>query len=435
MKKNIITLTIVSALFSQTASAETLEQAMSHTIQTNPKVLQALHQYKASAQQIAQEKADYLPSLDLHSSYRSDNTDDKDSKNLQSYSGDISLNLHQNIFNGLYTTHQVEKLNNQTLAKQWVMISMAEDTALQVAKAYMHYIEAEKMVTLANNNVEKHKNIYQRIKEKTESGLGSVADLSQIRGRLARARSNLIAAKNNLADARAEYIVVTNEQPTDLTVPSLNMSVMPKSLHNAIQVAEKNHPTIHAALSNINAIHADQNSVKSNYLPQFDLELGKDWSDKSYDRHHSFDNSKQQAYATIEMRYNLFKGGKDMAKERELAYRLSDSKDAEAYTYRQVVEGTTLAWNAYQYVYEQLDYIKQHINAAKDTQASYAQQFKLGQRSLVDLLDAENELFEARKDYLKSESDKTIAYYRILNATGQLLPANKIQVPDSWMNN
>ncbi|WP_318459645.1 TolC family outer membrane protein [Photobacterium leiognathi] len=435
MKKNIITLTIVSALLSQTATAETLEQAMSHTIQTNPKVLQALHQYQASEQQIAQEKAGYLPSLDLHSSYRSDNTDDKNNKDLQSYSGDISLNLHQNIFNGLYTTHQVEKLKNQTLAKQWSLISVAEDTALQVAKAYLHYIEAEKLVTLAKHNVEKHQSIYQRIKEKTESGLGSVADLSQIRGRLARARSNLIAANNNLADARAEYIAVTNEQPANLTAPNINMSMMPISLHSAIQVAAKNHPTIRAALSNIDALHADQTSVKSNYLPQFDLELGKDWSDKSYDSHHSFDNSQQQAYAAIEMRYNLFKGGKDMAKEKELAYRLSDSKDAEAYTYRQVVEGTTLAWNAYQYVSEQLGYIKQHIDAAKDTQASYAQQFKLGQRSLVDLLDAENELFEARKDYLKSESDKTIAYYRILNATGQLLPANKIQVPNSWINN
>ena len=161
------------------------------------------------------------------------------------------------------------------------------------------------------------------------------------------------------------------------------------------------------------------------------MDLGQDWSNKSYKNQNNNNGSKQQAYIAIEMRYNLFKGGKDYAKEKELAYKLLETKDAEVNTYREVIEGTTLSWNAYLYVSEQVNYIKQHIDAAKETQESYAQQFKLGQRSLVDLLDAENELFDARKDYLKTKNEKIIAYYRILNATGQLLSSSKIQIPNS----
>ena len=431
MKKNIITLAIVSVLLPQSAYSKPLESVISEALQSNPKFLQALHQYKISEQQITQEKADYLPSLNLNSSYRTDNINNKENNNLQSHTGSISLNLHQNIFNGLYTTHQIDNLKNQTIAKKWTMLAVAENTALQVTKSYLNYLESVKLVTLASNNVEKHHSIYQRIKEKTESGLGSIADLSQIRGRLARAHSNLIAAKNNLADARAEYLSITNQQPTNMVTPEINQIIMPKTLNAAIQLAEKKHPTIRAALSRIDAIHAEQKSAKSNYLPQLDLDLGQDWSNKSYKNQNNNNGSKQQAYIAIEMRYNLFKGGKDYAKEKELAYKLLETKDAEVNTYREVIEGTTLSWNAYLYVSEQVNYIKQHIDAAKETQESYAQQFKLGQRSLVDLLDAENELFDARKDYLKTKNEKIIAYYRILNATGQLLSSSKIQIPNS----
>lgn len=72
------------------------------------------------------------------------------------------------------------------------------------------------------------------------------------------------------------------------------------------------------------------------------------------------------------------------------------------------------------------------MEAAKETQTAYVQQFNLGQRSLLDLLDTENELFEARKDYLRAEYDETLARYRVLNATGRLLDSLRVTRPESW---
>lgn len=63
---------------------------------------------------------------------------------------------------------------------------------------------------------------------------------------------------------------------------------------------------------------------------------------------------------------------------------------------------------------------------------AYSQQFNLGQRTLLDLLDTENELFEARKDYLEAEYDEIISKYRVLNATGQLLDSLRVTRPSSW---
>jgi adhesin transport system outer membrane protein len=81
----------------------------------------------------------------------------------------------------------------------------------------------------------------------------------------------------------------------------------------------------------------------------------------------------------------------------------------------------------------QKKYIKMHVIAAKDTQDDYKEQFKVGQRSLLDLLDTENELFESRRDFLEAEFAEITAQYRILHAMGILLDSLRVTRPDAWM--
>lgn len=135
----------------------------------------------------------------------------------------------------------------------------------------------------------------------------------------------------------------------------------------------------------------------------------------------------------IRMRYNLFSGGKDRAREREASYKINEAKEIRERAYRQVVEGATLAWNAFEMLAPQKLYIREHVIAAKQTQVAYSQQFNLGQRTLLDLLDTENELFEARKSYLQTEYDEIIAQYRVLNSTGRLLDSLRVTRPDVWL--
>ena len=134
----------------------------------------------------------------------------------------------------------------------------------------------------------------------------------------------------------------------------------------------------------------------------------------------------------VRVRYNLFAGGKDLAREKETAYKLGEAKEIRQRAQREVVEGVNLAWNAFEMLAPQKQYIRDHVVASKDTQSAYAQQFNLGQRSLLDLLDTENELFEARKDYLQAEYDEIIAKYRVLNSTGRLLDSLKVTRPEAW---
>ena len=311
--------------------------------------------------------------------------------------------------------------------------------ALDVSKVYLNYLRTDEVLKLAEKNLNSHKEIYDQIKQRTDSGLGSTADLSQISGRLARANANVISARNNLLDAKAQFIRVVSADPVDLIQPVPDADMLPKDLNSSLADAEKNHPILKSAANDIRAAENERSSTQANYYPQVSLELNGSWNNDvggedgvSALASQNVGGYSNDIVAMVRVRYNLFAGGKDLAREKESAYKLGEAKEIRQRAQREVVEGVNLAWNAYEMLAPQKQYIRDHVIAAKDTQSAYAQQFNLGQRSLLDLLDTENELFEARKDYLQAEYDEIIAKYRVLNATGRLLDSLKVTRPEAW---
>ncbi len=215
--------------------------------------------------------------------------------------------------------------------------------------------------------------------------------------------------------------------------------MMPEDLNTSIQLAQENHPILKSASSDIEAAKNEKSSAQSNYYPKLSLDLAGNWNN-DVNGEDGFSNiassnvggHSNDLVAMVRIKYNLFSGGKDLAREKEAAYKVGEAKEIRQRAHRQVVEGVNLAWNAYELLEPQKLYIRDHVIAAKDTQVAYSQQFNLGQRTLLDLLDTENELFEARKDYLEAEYDQVISEYRVLNATGRLLESLRVTPPDVW---
>ena len=96
-------------------------------------------------------------------------------------------------------------------------------------------------------------------------------------------------------------------------------------------------------------------------------------------------------------------------------------------------EGTRLSWSALTLSKKQKIFLQEHVDASARTVIAYEKQFKIGQRSLLDVLNTENELFEARKAYLSAEYDGILAKYRVLNATGLILSEMRVEIPQSWV--
>ena len=433
------------------AQSQTLEQAVAHTLDTNPDLRVAFNRFKAREEQFNQAVAGYMPTIDINGGYGYEQTDgvstrrrpnvgDVDSDGVAELNrGEFGVSLKQMLFDGFYTSSEVDRYSFEASADQWALLAAAEDMALDVSKVYLNYLRSDEVLRLAEKNLNSHKDIYDQIKQRTDSGLGSIADLSQITGRLARANANVISARNNLLDAKAQYIKIVETAPTDLIFPVPDADMLPKDLSSGITTAQENHPILKSAANDIRAAENERSSVQASYYPQVSLELNGNWNNDigGEDGVSNIPSQNVGGYsndlvAMVRVRYNLFAGGKDLAREKETAYKLGEAKEIRQRAQREVVEGVNLAWNAFEMLAPQKQYIRDHVVASKDTQSAYAQQFNLGQRSLLDLLDTENELFEARKDYLQAEYDEIIAKYRVLNSTGRLLDSLKVTRPEAW---
>ncbi|NQZ51020.1 MAG: TolC family outer membrane protein [Moritella sp.] len=430
--------------WSAVANAQSVEEAVAMTLSSHPDIRIAFTKFKVREQQVQQAEAGYLPSLNVTGGYGYEytnspgtrrSTDGGDSESLNR--GEFGISLKQSLFSGFQTSSDISRTSYAASAEQWRLFSTAEDVALDVTKVYTNLLKSRRILELSKRNLSTHKTIFGQIQERTNSGLGSIADLSQITGRLARAQSNVIAAKNNYLDSEAQFLRVTDQLPDNLVIPIPDVALLPTDRQAGLRTALINHPVVKSSNNDIISARYQHDAAKSNYYPKVTFEVDANFNNDldGEDGHNGISGvggHNNDVVAMVRFSYNLYSGGKDKALAKETAYKITEANEINRSVHRQITEGFTLAWNAHELLNLQMRYIKEHVIASKDSQAAYEQQFKLGQRSLLDLLDTENELFEARKEYVGAEFNEIVTQYRLLNATGQLLDSLRVTRPAVW---
>jgi adhesin transport system outer membrane protein len=427
--------------------AVSLEQAVAQALDTNPNIRQAFARFKSKEEDVNRASAGYFPTIDLTAGYGYEYTDTPGNRRAslgfsdgetELKRGEFGISLRQMIFDGMFTSSEIQRTKFEASAEQWSLISTAEDLALSVSQAYLNYLKTDQLITLAEKNVASHELIYGQIKERTDSGLGSIADLSQVTGRLARAQSNLIAARNNNLDAGAQFIRLTNITPDDLVMPVPDADMLPKDRSSGLAAAIEGHPVIKSAQQDINAARSFKRTAEASYYPTLSLEVSAN-ADNDIAGESGLNRfgpnvggHRNDLSAMLRLRYNFYAGGKDVAQERSAAYKITEAQEINYSAHRQVTESFGLAWNAFEMLGLQKQYIQQHVVTSKETQLAYTQQFSLGQRNLLDLLDTENELFQARQDYLDAQFNELSARYRLLNVTGLLLDSLRVTRSNAW---
>ena len=431
MKHRLLVVAIAAAVgsMSSIAVAESLEQSVATTMLNHPQIKEAYDLYLARTHQIDQARAGYKPKVDLSAGVgpewinavgASDRTD--------LTRKDAGITLRQMLFDGFDTSNNVDRTTSEAKAQRLTLFSTAEDVALRVTQVYLNVLKQQEIYDLSKENLATHEQILSDITKRTTSGVGSSADLTQIQGRVARAYSNMAAAQNNLDDAKAEYIRVVNSEPTDLVAPTAEGITLPATLDEALKKATTNNPVILSSNEDIEAAKYQHEGAKANNYPKVNVEAGQTW----YDDADGVKGNKDEASVMLRVRYNLYNGGADDANIQATSALYSQAKDIHQNAYRQVEEGTRLAWQAMQTLRSQKEYQQQHVEYSYETVRAYRQQFTLGQRTLLDVLNTENELFEARSSLVTTQYDELYAQYRVLNATGTLLDSLKVQKPAEW---
>ena len=420
----------LSALFAGHALAASLEDTVRETIKTNPDVLIIGSQRDSIEQEMEQARAGFFPQVDLTVGTGWEFNDNPTtragghgSRNFNRDESDILI--RQLLYDGHGTESEYERQRARTNARAFETFSTAEVIALKTAEVYFDVIREQKLVELAIKNLDNHQKTYDRIVKRARSGVGRRADTQQALGRLALAKTNLMAEENRLDDAISAFINVTGSEPADLTDPISRDYLIPESLDEATRIALDNHPRLKSADAEIDAAREQYNAAKSVFYPRVHVEIQGTHNENQ----DGVPGQNDQAAVMVRGRYNLT-GGKDMARRQETVYQIDEAREIRDRTRRQVIESIQLSWNAYETAKSQIEFFQIHVDASKQALLAYRKQFNLGQRTLIDLLDQENEVFQANMNLVNGLTDLSYSTYRILAGTGKLLWAMEVPLPE-----
>ncbi|WP_297481946.1 TolC family outer membrane protein [uncultured Photobacterium sp.] len=425
LKLDSTALLIAGLITSPVIYAQSYEEALLQTLETNPNIKESFHNFKVKSEEIGIRKGNYLPSINVNAQTGIiKNRVQPDQYN----SNQASLTIEQLIWDGNLTLNDIDRVEEEAEASRYGLYSTVNDIALKVSKVYLDVLQAQENVYLANENNQHLNTIYDNIKKRVNAGIDSSTDLTQAQSRLARSDASVLAAKSNLNDKQSQFIRITGHRPVDLVMPEVDQEIMPRSLKVMLDTAKENNPTIQLALHDIEAAKYKYKLTKGNFLPKITLQAGQTWGSENSNSNSRIDESQ----VALKVSYNLFSGGSDTARSRQAAYDLEKTKDIYENSLRELSSGAQLSWDAYTLYSQQKSFLQDHVLASTKTLNAYKKQYLIGQRSLLDVLNTENEVYESKRNYVQAQYGEIEAKYRILNSTSSLLKASRVNADPQW---
>ncbi|MDD3652518.1 TolC family outer membrane protein [Immundisolibacter sp.] len=399
----------------------------------NPDVLVTQEDRNAIEQNVREAKAGYLPRVDVYAGVggeKSDNASTLGETGKNGYRGlhreESGISITQMLFDGFFTKNEVARQKATLQAASYRVLAAGEDVGLRATQTYLDVLRRREQVEVAKDNLAAHQRIYDQIRMRSERGVGRTADTDQAAGRLALAKANLEAVMGNLRDAEIAYVRVVGEMPTDLVPPTPPADRIPADLPALVDEARQTHPVLASAVADIDATMAQHEQARANDYPRFDLELGASHNNNI----DGVNQADEDLIAMVRMNYNIYRGGADLARKRSTAFKINQAKRIRDRAEDQVIQEAGLSWNDYQTAQTRLELLRQHADSANVTRAAYLKQFNIGQRTLLDLLDTENERFVAESNYIDGKYRVMYAIYRIVASEGRLLSTLGVTPPE-----
>jgi len=388
------------------------------SISAHPEVKEKVHVYRQVFRDQSIAHSGWRPSVDLQASTGIYETESPATGNqsIDYDSNQLELSVTQNLFNGYDTTYQIEQARARARAALLDLYDTADNIALDAIQAYFEVLKQKKLYELAQENVNSHEDILSQIRERNSSGVGRRSQLQQTEGRVARAHASLIAQQNNFQDSLTlmHQVLGRYVDANDLEEPDLP-TLPPESLDALIDQALLTHPAMLVAKNNIKAAQADHSRSLSSRYPNLDLRLAYEIGDDIG----GISGNTEEVSLTLNLTYNFYRGGADTSQQKKKISAAHEQKEFAARVRRQVINTLRLAWIADDSLNKQLVFLQSHVSRAEETSESYREEFFIGQRDLIDLLDAENELNSARSQHTEAYYDMFAARYRIYEAIGR----------------
>ncbi len=416
--------TVLGAAPFSAASAQTMEAALARAYNGNPTLNSQRAQVRITNENVPQALSGYRPLItasgDIGAEITNTHTPTTGGVSLRNTERTaprgVGVQVSQNIFNGGATTSSVSAAESQVLGARATLRNTEQNVLLDAATSYMNVLRDTAILNLNRNNVEVLEEQLRQTRDRFQVGEVTRTDVAQAEARLSSAQSQAILAESNLKTSIARYRQNVGAEPRQLAPGKPVEHLLPKSLEAALRGALTAHPAIIASLHGVDAAELQVKVTEAGLYPSLDV-IGN--IARRYDNQFGGDKA-TTASIVGRLTIPIYEGGQIYSRTRQ-AKETAGQRRIDVDTQRDSVRAAVVsAWGGLDAAKAQIISAQAQVQAAETALAGVREEAKVGQRTTLDVLNAQQELVSARSSLVTAQRDRVVASYSVLSAIGQL---------------
>jgi outer membrane protein len=399
-------------------TAESLNQALSATYQYNPQIDAQRARLRATDEQVAIAMSGYRPKINANGDINWQHQTNRPFSIADGVTrpAGYSVDLVQPIFTGLQTTNAVRAAEATVRAGRQTLRDTERTVFLQAVTAYMDVVRDQTIVKLQENNVQVLSRELKATQDRFAVGEVTKTDVAQAEARRAGAVSQLDLARANLKTSRASYEQVVGHPASNVAEPALPARLLPRNLDDAVGTSARENPLVVAALYNEEAGRYQVDQIRGALLPQLQFEAN--WTDRFEPG--KFTDETKTATVTGRMTVPIYEGGQVYAQVRQAKHTHLSLLQTIELTRSQVQQAVTAAWSQMQAARAQVQSDQVQVAANQTALTGVREEERVGQRTLLDVLNAEQELLNSQVNLQTDKRNLVVAAYSLLSQIGRL---------------
>lgn len=404
--------------FDVAVAGESLTQALTSAYDQSPRLDAERARLRATDEGVSQARSGWRPNIsaDAGYGYSQSNTKPASSASGTTKPTSYGVTVQQPLFDGFQTRYRVRGAEARVRAARAQLRALEAEVLLAAVTSYMDVVRDQSLVNLNERNVRVLRGELTAANERRRLREVTLTDVAQARARLARGQSALDEARAALRTSQAEYRRVVGHAPKGVRMPPMRLKLVPRDVEAAVHFALREAPRVHLALYQEQAARHDVDRVSGELLPRVQLEARYE---EDLDPTNEF--SKRQAASVFgRVTVPLYSGGETRSRVRIAKHQhVGRLQEVEA-ARREVRSRVTAAWSQLRAGQARIRSDQVQVKASRTALDGVRAEQRVGQRSLLDVLNAEQELLEANAALYRTKRNKVVAQFRLLAEIGRL---------------
>jgi outer membrane protein len=434
--------------------ADTIDAALVRAYQNNPQLNAQRAQVRFTDENVPQALSGYRPRVAITASAGTQYTD-----TLTNSGGDanhlvksgihgvnaprsIGTTISQTVFNGFQTANRTRAAEGQVSGAREGLRVLEQTVLLSAATIYMDYLRDAAIVEVQKSNVRVLEQTLKQTRDRFNVGEVTRTDVAQSEAQLAAGRTQLLTAESNLVTTKANFRRIIGNEPDNLAPGSPVDRFLPGSLPGAVDLGLTENPNVTAQMYGIDVSYLQVKVSEGALLPTVTLQGSVQ---QSYEQTLTF-YRQFGASAIAQLSVPVYQGGAEYSLIRQSKETLAQQRLALEQVRDQTRANVVTAWGQLTAGKAQVASAQSQVTASEIALNGVREEAKAGQRTTLDVLNAQQALVNARVALVTAQHDRVVASYSVLNSVGRLAPqvlglkttvydpsVHYHQVRDSWI--